>query len=101
MLMHHANSLSNGIHGGAERYPLPFDQDLAAVRLVKSVENVHQCGFSRTVFSYNCMDCTALHAERNSIICQHCRKLLTNLPHFYYVSHQSTPPHCSYPSAAK
>ena len=42
MLVNHANSESNGFSGGLDLDLLAADEDLAAVRLMKPIKDVHQ-----------------------------------------------------------
>ena len=49
--MHHADALADGRDGRMDTRRLPVQPDLAFVRQIEAVENLHQGGFARAVLA--------------------------------------------------
>ena len=62
VLVHHADAARDGIVGGVDIHLFPADQDLAFIRLIQAVEDVHQGGLAGAVFPQQGMDLALLPA---------------------------------------
>src|SRR5690606_24591209 len=52
VLVHHANAPGDGIPGALEAHGLTVDDDVALVRVVEPVQDVHQAGLARAVLAH-------------------------------------------------
>jgi hypothetical protein len=63
MLMDHADTARDGGRRGGPMTRHAIDKNLTAVRLVKSIEQLHGSGFARPILTNDAMDCATLYAE--------------------------------------
>ena len=89
MLMHHADALGNGIFRIKFVHLFSPDQDLTIGRFVDAVENIHQCGFSRSVFSYQSKNLSLPDLEGNVIVGKDAGELHADMAKFYCYIHSS------------
>ena len=68
MLMHHTNARSNSVTRAFKCHGLTVDDDLSLVRLVHPVQDVHQRGLSRAVFSEQGMDVPLLDRQIDRVV---------------------------------
>ena len=63
MLIDHADAQRSRGFRGRDQNPLPVPEDLPLRREFRTVEDLHQGGFSRSVFTRNGMDLPCMQAE--------------------------------------
>ena len=68
MLLHHADPLLDRIVGITEALLLPPDIDLPTGRCLQAVQDLHQCGLTRTVFTHNGQDFALLQRHIHIIV---------------------------------
>ena len=51
MLMDHSNASLDGIRGRIDHNTFAIDKDFTFIRLIQSIENIHQGRFSSAVFA--------------------------------------------------
>jgi hypothetical protein len=56
VLMHHSDAGGDGVIGGVNVNGFSIDDDLAFVRTMQAIDQIHQCTFARSVFSEQGMD---------------------------------------------
>ena len=67
--MHHADSQLDGCIGILDNRFLTVDPDLALIRLIQSVQDIHQCGFTGAALSDDPKDISLVDINGN--ILQH------------------------------
>ena len=82
VLMHHADSQLDGCIGILDNRFLTVDPDLAFIRLIQSVQDIHQCGFTGAVLAQKCVDASLFHAELHAVQCAEGAKILADPLHF-------------------
>ncbi|MPM51890.1 hypothetical protein SDC9_98641 [bioreactor metagenome] len=82
VLMHHADAQGDGLAGSGDLHRLALPDDLPLLRMVQPIENVHQGGFSRAVFSQQSMDLPRRNGEIDVIHRPQAREVLHHTPHF-------------------
>ena len=85
MLMHHPYARVYRVFGRMELYLLPMEPDFTAVRGLHSVQDVHQCRLSCSVFADEAVDLAFSDREINMIARQDTRVLFDNIDHFYSI----------------
>ena len=76
MLVHHADAARDRISGGGEGNLLPLEVDLAGVRVVQPVEDVHQRRLAGAVLAEQGVYLTAQQLEVNVVVREHAGELL-------------------------
>ena len=80
--MHHADSQLDGCIGILDNRFLTVDPDLALIRLIQSVQDIHQCGFTGAVLAQKRVDASLFHAELHTVQCAEGAKILADPLHF-------------------
>ena len=85
LLMHHGDSLVQRIIRIDDVHFLTLINDLARIHLVNTKQALHQCGFSRTIFSHECMNGAWSYFQRNIVQCFYAREAFTYPAQFQHV----------------
>jgi hypothetical protein len=72
--MDHADPGRNRIAWGMDLNLLAIDEDLAFIRLVQAIQDVHQGGFARAILSEQGVDLAMFQRQVDVIIGEHARK---------------------------
>ena len=70
MLMHHSNSMFNGVLTGVKMYFFSVEEHFAAGNLLDSKQHFHQRGLSSSIFTYKSVDFAFIDAEINVVVGQ-------------------------------
>ena len=87
MLVHHPYPVCNRINRAVQCNFFPPDQDFSACWLQQSVEHIHHCRFSCTVFTYNTFNLLFFYIQINMIICDKIVKLFGQINRLYHAVH--------------
>ena len=102
-LVHHGDSLVQGIHGVVDGHRLTIHQDLAGIHLVNAEHTLHQGGFSGAVFSHQGVHFAGPKLQLHVVQRLNARENLADAGHFQHVfGHEGMPPLslvCSVPFA--
>ena len=82
MLMDHADAAFNGILGTIEMHLFSLDEDLAAGRLIKSVQDIHQGTLAGAVLSQDGMHLSLVDGKVNTVVGRKITELFNNVFHF-------------------
>ena len=81
MLVHHADPQFDGVPRSVQVDLLPVDEDLAARRLVQTVEHIHQRALAGAVLSQNGVNLALVDREIDVIVCREIAELLDDILH--------------------
>ncbi len=76
VLMDHADTVMDGIGRAMNFCFLPPYQYFTLIRLIQSVEDVHQCSLAGTIFTEQGVDLPLIQGQINVIVCEHAGKRL-------------------------
>ena len=76
MLVHHPDPRGHRVARACKTNFLFIQEDATSVRLVETVQQVHQCRFSRAIFAQKRVDFSRLHHERDVVVSDNGTKLL-------------------------
>ena len=88
MLVHHPDAQRNGIVGRVDRHILAADQDLALIRFVQAVQDVHQRRLPGAVFAEQSVDLSLLQRQIDVIVGQHSGECLRDASKLQYGRHR-------------
>ena len=83
MLMDHTDPQFNGLVRAVDLNLFPVDKDLAGSRPVETVENVHQGGFSRTVFTEDRVDLPFMNLQLDTVVRSEIAEHFDDILHFH------------------
>ena len=83
LLMHHADPMLDRSLRRQVRYFLPFHPDHAAVNRIHAVQQLHHCGFTRTVFSDQRVNLALFQGELPVVDCRHMTEGFHDVMHLY------------------
>ena len=86
VLVHHPDPRCHRIGGVLEVHYFPVDADFAFFGLVQAVEDIHQGGFTRTVFPQQGVDLPRFHHQVNVVIRHQGAETLGDAPQFQFHS---------------
>ena len=95
MLMHHADPFIDGRPGRVDSDSLAVNEDTALIRLVQTIQNIHQRRFPGAVFPQQGQHFSSGNVNADMVIAENSGKPLDNIPHFQMVdlaAHFYTPP---------
>ena len=73
-LVHHGDAFFQGVHGVTDADGLSVNLDLALIHFVDAKHALHQCGFSRAVFSHQRVNFSGMKLQLGMIQCFHAWK---------------------------
>ena len=82
MLVNHAHPRLDGVARGVKFDRLAVDQNLAAVGVIESTQNVHQGRLARAIFTQQGEDFAAPRVDADVVVHQHTRELFGDVAHF-------------------
>jgi hypothetical protein len=81
VLVDHADAVVDGIGRRMDHNALAVQVDLAGIRLVEAVENLHQRAFAGAILAQQGMDLPGPHLEVHVVVSQHAGKALDDAAH--------------------
>src|SRR5690349_8064252 len=82
MLVHHADAGGDGVLRRTDFDATTIDPDFTGVRAMKTIDDVHQRGFARAVFSDQSVNAASRHREKYRSIRVHRAKALVDAAQF-------------------
>ena len=68
MLMHHADTKRDRVMWIPDRNRIAIERDLAAIRSVETINDLHRRRFPRPILTHDRMDRAFMHSQRNVLI---------------------------------
>jgi hypothetical protein len=86
VLVDHADPGPDGVGGRVDGHDLTVQPNLALVRLIEAVENLHQRALARAVLAQQGVDFAGAHVEIDPVASQHTGEAFGDAAHLHVVN---------------
>ncbi len=86
MLVDHADAVADSVGRRLDGYDLTVQPNLALVRLIEAVENLHQRALARAVLAQQGVNFARAHVEINPVASQHTGEAFGDAAHLHMIN---------------